>query len=424
MGVFTDKLIQSWIKKGEHFDLKSDGDGLCLCYRESFAVPVWRFRYRFAGKNRVMALGSYKDLSLADARKLAKELRSRVALGYDVAAEKQDRIKSAKVGIESKQNEWTVNRLADEYFARKVVEHIKHPNVVRNMLERDIRPHLGKSLVEEVKPLQIDAMLQSIVDRGAPTTANDVLRLTRKLFDFAITRHITTSNPAAAFSVSDAGGKEKARERALSRDELIQLFEAMRTTKGFSVQNHHAFKLLLMLAVRKQELTMAKVDEFDLGARVWRLPVGRTKTGAGIDIPLPDSAIEAIKELIRLGCSSHYLLPARKAQDRMLPHIHENTLNVALSKVKKNMPGVEPFTIHDFRRTARTQLASIGISSHVAERCLNHKLKGIEATYNTHDYFDDRRSALNLWAEVLEACEQGREWSPSAGNVVQIRAAL
>lgn len=368
-----------------------------------------------------MVLGSYKDLSLADARKLAKELRSRVGLGYDVASEKQDRIKKAKGEIEAKQNEWTVNRLADEYFSRKVVGHLKHPNIIRSMLERDIRPHLGKSLVEEIKPLQIDAMLQSIVNRGARTTANDVLRFTCKLFDFAITRHITTTNPAAAFSIKDAGGEEKARERALSRDELIQLFQAMRTTKGFSVQNYHTFKLLLILAVRKQELTMAKVGEFDLDAKVWRLPGSRTKTGTGIDIPLPDTVVETVRELIRLGCSSHYLLPARKSQDRMLPHIHENTLNVALSKVKKNMPGVEPFTIHDFRRTARTQLASLGISSHVAERCLNHKLKGVEATYNTHDYFDERQSALSLWAEVVDACEQGQEWPQLSDNVVKMR---
>ena len=121
MGIFTDKAIQAWIKKGEHFDLRSDGDGLCLSYREKFAVPVWRFRYRFSGKHRVMVLGSYKDLSLADARKLAKQLRSRVGLGYDVAAEKQTRIKKAKGEIEAKQNGWTVNRLADEYFSRKIV---------------------------------------------------------------------------------------------------------------------------------------------------------------------------------------------------------------------------------------------------------------------------------------------------------------
>jgi integrase len=422
MGKLTDKAIQAWIRNGEHFDLRSDGDGLCLSFRESFAMPVWRLRYRIAGKPRVMVLGSYKDMSLAEARAEAKKLRGQVANGQDPAAEKQARIAKVKKELEAKQYEWTIQRLANEYVANRVDGKLKHPNIIHNMLNRDILPRLGKTLVHEVKPLQIDAMLAAIRGRKAPTTATKTLRLVQKMFDYAVTRHITETNPAASFGVRDAGGKEKSRKRALSRSELMQLFEAMRSTSGFSIQNHHTFKLLLILAVRKQELTMAKVGEFDLEAKVWRLPESRTKTGAGIDIPLPDTAVDSIMELIRLGCSSHYLLPARKAQDRMLPHISDSTLNVALSKVMRNMVCVEPFTIHDFRRTARTQLASLGISSLVAERCLNHKLKGVEGTYNTHDYFDERRAALTLWAEVVEACEQGREWMPST-NVVQIRKA-
>lgn len=89
----------------------------------------------------------------------------------------------------------------------------------------------------------------------------------------------------------------------------------------------------------------------------------------------------------------------------MLPHIHENTLNVALAKVKPLMPDVEPFCIHDFRRTARTHLAALGVDAQIAERCLNHKIRGIEGIYNRHDYFDERRKALTLWAEFLEGCE-------------------
>jgi integrase len=420
MGTMTDKQIQAWIRKGEHFDMRSDGGGLCLSFRDGFAMPVWRLRYRIAGKQRVIVMGSYKNMSLADARKEAKKLRGQVDNGQDPAAEKQARIASVRKELEAKQYEWTFKRLADEYVAKRVTGKLKHPNIIHNMLNRDILPRFGKTLVHEVKPLQIDAMLAAIRGRNAPTTATKTLRLIQKMLDYAVTRHITESNPASSFGVGDAGGREKARDRALSRSELIQLFEAMRITSGFSIQNHHTFKLLIILAVRKQELTMAKVVEFDLAAKVWRLPGNRTKTGAGIDIPLPDTAVDSIRELIRLGCSSHYLLPARKAQYLMLPHIHENTLNVALSKVKKNMPGVAPFTIHDFRRTARTQLASLGISSHVAERCLNHKLKGVEGIYNAHDYYDERRAALNLWAEVVEACEEGLEWRP-ADNVVAIR---
>jgi integrase len=90
--------------------------------------------------------------------------------------------------------------------------------------------------------------------------------------------------------------------------------------------------------------------------------------------------------------------------------------------LRKSLPDLEPFTIHDFRRTARTQLAALGIAPHVAERVLNHKPKGVEGTYNTHDYFQERRAALNLWAQVVDACEQGREWMPEADNVVPLRA--
>lgn len=411
MGKLSDVQIRQWMKTGERFDMRSDGDGLYLSFREDYAIPVWKFRYRFAGKARVMNLGSYSDLSLADARKTAKELRARVALGHDVAAEKQERKAEAVAKIEAGKRAVTVAHLADEYFERMILGRWKHPNIVRSRIEKDIKPSIGRLKVEDVKPAHIDAMLQGIVKRGAPTVANDVLRWTRRMFDFAVKRHMAQYNPASAFDLSDAGGKEEARERALSREELVRLFEAMRTAKGFSHENLLAVKLLLVLAVRKQELTGARWAEFDLDKAVWYLPTERTKTETAIDIPLPSQAIEALRDLHRLACGSEWVFPARKAQHRMIPHIHENTLNVALSKVKPLMPGVPPFCVHDFRRTARTHLAALGVDPYIAERCLNHKIKGVEGIYNRHDYFEERRKALELWAKYLEACEKGIDWN-------------
>ena len=363
MSKFTDLHIRAWIKTGERFDMRGFGGGLYLCYREHYAMPVWRFRYRLKGSNKqcVMVLGSYRDISLKVATQRAKELSDRVKDGHDPALEKQERIKQTVAVREAKALEWTVDRLAAEYIERMIAPRYKHPERVQALLTKDICAPLGKRPVAEVKPLEIDAMLEAIRRRDAPTTANDVLRLTKKLFDYAIKRHITTGNPASAFDIADAGGKETARDRALSLPELVRLFEAMRETKGFNIQNYHTFKLLLILGVRKSELTEARVNEFDLENQVWRLPATRTKTGAGIDIPLPESAVTALRELIRLECSSAYLLPARKAQDRMLPYINESTLNVALGKVRSHLPDLEPFTLHDFRRTARTQLAALGI---------------------------------------------------------------
>jgi len=314
--------IRAWIRSGKRFEGRSDGDGLVLTWREKRTAPSWRLRYRFSGKPRVMEIGSYSDLTLAAARSVT-----------------------------------TVGQLADEYFERMTNGRWKHPNIVRSRIEKDIKPHLGKLALDAVEPRHIDAMLRAVVKRGAPTIANDVLRWVRRMFDYAIRRHLVRFNPAAAFDLADAGGKELARERALSRDELVTLFEAMRQAKGFSVQNELTVKLLLLLAVRKGALIAARWDGFEQDADppVWHLPGIRTKTGQPLDIPLPTMAVEWLQKLKELACNAAYVLPARKLQTRMVPHVGESTLGVEL---------------------------------HVAERCLNHKLKGVEGVYNRHDYFE------------------------------------
>lgn len=122
------------------------------------------------------------------------------------------------------------------------------------------------------------------------------------------------------------------------------------------------------------ELIAARWDEFELEADppVWHLPGIRTKTGQPLDIPLPTMAVEWLLKLKELACNAEHVLPARKLQTRMVPHVCESTLGVAMGKVKHGLPH---FTVHDFRRTARTHLAALGVEPHVAERCLNHKLR-------------------------------------------------
>ena len=420
MGKLTDIQIRAWIKSGERFEQRADGDGLYLSYRETFAMPKWLFRYRFNGRQRVMSIGSYSSVSLAKAREAAKELAAKVALGHDVAGEKQERKREAIAKIEAEKAAWTVARLCDEFFERVILPRWKHSNIVRSRIENDIKPSMGKMKAEDVKPRDVDAMLQQIIKRGAPTVANDVLRWTKRIFDFAIKRHVVLYNPALAFDIADAGGKEEARDRWLTREEITQLFQAMREMLGrFSIENMHAVRLLLLLAVRKEELVAAPWSEFDLDAAVWHLPEERTKTSSAIDIPLPPLAVETLRELHRLANGSAYVFPARKMQHRMIPHIDLNTLNAALSKhIKPKLKEVPNFTIHDFRRTARTHLAALGVDPFVAERCLNHKVKGVEGIYNRHDYFDERRAALTKWAELLKALEEGRQ----DYNVVPLRA--
>ncbi|MDP3840722.1 MAG: Arm DNA-binding domain-containing protein, partial [Methylococcales bacterium] len=253
MANLTDSQIKNWIKNNDRFEGKADGNGLYLSYRKDFITPRWNFRYRFAGKQRIMTIGLYGQLSLAEARKKVKELRASVTLGYDVASEKQER----KAKAVAKMNAITFGQLTDIYFDKMIVGKWKNALDLKARIDKDIQPHLGDLAVEAVKPAHIDKMLHTIIERGSPTIANDILKWTKRIFDYAIKRHIVQYNPATAFSVGDAGGKGAARERVLSKAELIALFAAMRDTEGFTDINLLTIKLLLLLAVRKSELIKA-----------------------------------------------------------------------------------------------------------------------------------------------------------------------
>ena len=409
MGKLNDLQIKAWVKADERFEQRGDGAGLYLRYRAGDASPVWIYRYRFGGKARIMVMGNYRTMSLAKARKEAELLGARVKLGHDVAGEKKARKAEALAAIEAERRRVTVAAVTDEYFERMVAGKWKRAHQVRLQIDKDIIPNLGKLAIEDVTPSDIDAMLRKVVDRGAPKMANHVLRWARRIFDYAVKCRLCPYSPAAPFDVTDAGGREVARDRALSRGELVALFEAMRKTPNFMPENALAVKLLLLLAVRKNELLQARWDEFALEGGVWHLPAERVKTDADIAIPLAPQALAALRELHTLACGSDYLFPARKAQRRRLPYIAESTLNMALVPVEANMPGVEHFTVHDLRRTARTQLAALGIPPHIAEKCLNHKLTGVEGRYDRYNYFDERRAALQQWADLLEQLEKGSE---------------
>lgn len=416
MAKLTDVQIRSWVRAGEHFDGRSDGNGLYLRYRETDKIPVWRFRYQIAGKAKVMVLGSFAVLSLARARETAKELSARVALGYDVAAEKQERKAAIRAKIEEERNIVIVSEVAASYYKQQILGRVKRPEFVKQQIDRDINPHLGMMNVRNVTPLHIDTMLQAVVSRGAKSAAIKVLGVTRRIFDYAIKRQYTDINPTAAFTVDDAGGAEKSRDRWLDRNELIQFFQAMRIAKGFSRQNEISMKLLLALCCRKMELCGAKWDEFDLDGSVWHLPGERVKNGDAIDIPLAPPVVGWLYELKKFAAGSAWILPARAVCGRGLPHVAESTLPVALAKVKRLLPDLPHFTLHDFRRTGRTHLAALGVDPIVAERCLNHRIQGVEGIYNRHQYFDERKTALAQWAELLVALKHGEGY-----NVINIR---
>ncbi len=410
----SDIQIKAWINSDIRFEDRADGNGLYLCYRATMAAPMWRFRYRLAGNRRQMFIGSYGQLSLADARKKTKELNARVCLGYDPAQEKQTRKSEAVANIEAVNNKITVAVLSDRYYQERIVTKLIRPEQVLGHINR-LNTYLGKLLVEDVTGKHINDMYQTDIKRGYAASTNKLREHTLRMFGYAVAQHLMPYNPAQWLDVSYAGGKQEPRARNLSREELSSLFTDMANAKGFGRDNYLTVKLLLILCVRKSQLIKALKSDFDLVGETWTLIMKASKKGKSIVIPLPIQAIDALNELFIRAADSDNLLPARSAQHRELAHISEATLNKALEKIKD----IDHFTVHDLRRTGKTKLQGLGIDEAISERCLNHAVAGISGVYGLHDFFDERKKALQLWANYLESCETGKDW-----NVTPIKKAV
>lgn len=382
--------------------------GLYIRIAES-GVAFWVFRYSANGKRRQIIIGKFghppEGLALTEARDLVAQKRADVRNGLDPLAEKK-RSKTSKLQ--------TVNDIATDWLSQ-CEKRLENPQIPKRVYRNEISPSIGELKVSQVKSMDILIILRKIADSGRPSISNDALMYLKQIFNHAIKLGLTNNNPAIPFSIKDAGGTEKSRTRALSFSELEVFFACCQKYSNiFTRDNYIAVFILVALGVRKTELTAAKWIEFDLVKRVWNLDATRTKTRTNIRIPLPESLIPFLNELKTRSCGSEYLFPNRRASKRR-GYISDDTLNHALNKMfgkkvdsdKAPYPnilgaaGLEYFVVHDLRRTFRSLLAEIRVPPHIAERCLNHKLKGVEGIYDRYDYFDERNEAINKLIDRL-----------------------
>jgi integrase len=396
-------LALSWLHKSDKDVTASDGGYLYFRKRRE-GGSSWILRYKFHGQPRKIRIGTYPDMTLAEARIEAR--KARVMLD-----KKEDPLLTRAEAKKEFQRRASFSQLCEDWFSSEVLgRSVKRPQAARSLLDMYIIPSLGKMAVVDIQPLDVTRMLDGVKKRF-PTTANAMLRTTRRVFSFAVRRRIVLTNPTYDLNQRlDAGGTEKSRSRALNLDELARLLAALRNTPSFGTENLLLTKLLLALCVRKGELMAARWEEFDLEGctmqgPVWHLPGARTKTGEPLDIPLVPQVVDWFERLRVIGDDSPWVFPRRRYDRHAeVQHASGNTLNAALLRVEH---GLEHFTVHDLRRTARTQLAALGIRREVAEKCLGHKLRGVEGTYDRYDYFKERRAALTRWANVLVEAEEG-----------------
>ncbi|MEI6269288.1 MAG: integrase arm-type DNA-binding domain-containing protein [Methylococcaceae bacterium] len=404
VGRLDDTEIKQWLKNNIRFDARADGNGLYIRFRETDKSPVFFFRFKLAGVESKIIMGKYPALSLSKARTQSRAYRTDLDNGKNPAAiKRQEKMETVAKALAEKSAS-TVGELVDDFFKRNIDDKCSSSIGIRQSVDKHIIPVIGAMKIEAVKPMHISNMLDGI---HSPTAANKVLSITKRIFNHAIKRHTIDSNPAAAFDNSDAGGKESPRDRFLSESEIIELFKAMSASDKFSHHHYLTTKLLFLIGCRKGELFKAKSTDFDFINAVWVMSLDN-KTKSAITIPLSSQAIEIIRELMKYQIEgSLYLFPTNGTRVSKSGCIGAAYLNKPIRVyVIPLMNDCNPFVVHDLRRTMRTHLTgSLGANRFVAERCLNHKIAGMEGVYDSGDYLPERRAALDKWANFLESCE-------------------
>ncbi|MEI7995566.1 MAG: integrase family protein, partial [Methylococcaceae bacterium] len=316
----NDRDIRQWIKSNTRFDAKADGNGLYIRYRAVDKNPMFYFRFKFAGVENKIILGKYPEKSLASARKDCVTHRAAILKGLNPALIKREQKADSIAKVLAEQSANTVSELVNDFFKRNIDGKIKSGVALRQRVDNHLIPVIGKMKVDAVLPMHISNLLDGI---ATPTAANKILSITKRIFNHAIKRHSITHNPASAFDISDAGGSMPDRDRFLSESELIMLFKAMQTSKGFIRRHYLVMKLLLLVGCRKNELYKAKREDFDLNAATWTMSLDN-KTQSALTVPLSMPALVIITELMQIEINE-YLLPGK-----MTGHVGIGFLNIAL----------------------------------------------------------------------------------------------
>ena len=398
----NNKQLDALIRAGNPIMIAIDSG---LYFRIARGKPSWVVKYTINGKRSQVALANaYPIHSITQAKQDALQIRADVNLGIDPKA-KRKRHQQTQLH--------TVNDLFNDWCINDIDKRLKHPDVPKRFYKNEMKKTIGNCAIKDVTPTDISEMVNTVLKTNRPSTANKTLMYAKQLFKHAVKLNLIRYNPAQAFTENDAAGHQEGRKRHLSLSEIEIVFLTLRKHNDiFTRDNYLACSLLLLLGTRKGELISAQWHQFDIKNRLWHMSIDN-KTNTPISIPLSDTAIAILKELHIRACGSEYVFPARRLSKKQ-PFISHDTINHALSKMFGNTnkkrrvtpnylgeAGIEHFTIHDLRRTCRSLLAKLGIQFSVAERCLNHKPKGIEAVYNQHDYLDERREALDLLANTL-----------------------
>lgn len=389
----TDSAIKAARPQEKPYKL-SDGEGLYLEIMPT-GSKLWRLKYRRFGKENRLALGSYPEVTLVQARKKRSEARQLMAEGKDPSAERQ------AVKQEQKIKELTFAVLAREWYAYNSPRWAETTRYKANLyLENDIIPGIGSRPVKGIIRPELVALVRSVEARGTLNAAGKIRQWLHQIFRYGLAKGVVDANPATDLDVLAAPAKSPRHHPHVSFAELPDLLAKVEAANVYA-PTRCAIRLLVLTAVRPGELRAAPWSEFDLDAGTWTIPKERMKARRPHVVPLPRQAVAILRQLHDITGSYALLFPGQQNPDRPMS---ENTINKAL----RLMGYEDRQTGHGFRHLLSTELNGRSYNSDWIERQLAHgDADGIRDTYNHAVYLDQRRDMMQAWADSIDALCSG-----------------
>lgn len=365
-----------------------DGQGLSLLI-EPNGSKSWRFRYRYAGKPKMISLGVYPTITLADARSRRDDARKLVAEGKNPSEVRKEQ----KIALQT-ESENAFEKIATEWHQMKSAKwSAGYASDIMEAFQNDIFPYVGTRPIGEIKPLELLNVLRKIEKRGALEKMRKVRQRCSEVFRYAIATGRAEFNPAADLS-SALEVHQSNHFPFLKADELPGFLRALDSYTGSRLVQI-ATKLLMITGVRTIELRAALWSEFDLGNAIWEIPAERMKMRRSHLVPLSTQALDLLNELKIMTGNYRYVFPGRNDPNKPMSE-------ASINQVIKRIGYGGKVTGHGFRHTLSTILHEEGYSTAWIEMQLAHTDKNkIRGTYNHAYYLDKRREMMNWYSNYI-----------------------
>lgn len=387
--LLTDSRVKNARPKPRPYKL-FDGKGLFMLVTPT-GSKYWRLKYRIHDKEKLLALGVYSDVTLAEARAKRDEARKSIAAQKDPVHERRREKLVASVQAAN-----TFEAIADEWIGKKAITWSKkYKAKVETMLANNLFPVIGKLPIAEINAPVLLAAIKPVESRGSLEIAERCRRYASEIFRYAIATGRAERDWAADLKGAVVQ-KPVEHYAALPRDQLGKLLVDIDNYDG-SERTRIGLQLLALLFPRTIELRAARWSEFDLKARVWSVPAERMKMRRPHLVPLSRQAIALLRTLHKITGESEFLFPNER---NPRTHISENTLLYAIYRIGYH----QRMTGHGFRACASTILNDEGKFRHeVIERSLAHVISSASSRpYNRAEYWPERVKLMQHWADLLD----------------------